>query len=157
MSIEKVRQYFTRFGRENDVMAFEVSSATVELAAAAIGVDGARIAKTLSFYSGNGCILVVTAGDMRIDNAKFKQQFGMKAKMLSGGDVERLTGYVPGGVCPFDNPPGVQKYLDVSLKRFDTIYPACGSGNSGIALDCDELYEYAQADGWIDVCKLPQV
>lgn len=155
MAIEKVRAYFKNFGKDGDVQEFTVSSATVELAALALGVDGARIAKSMSFYpkEGEGCIIVVTAGDKKVDNGKFKRQFAMKAKMLQGGDVERLTGYAPGGVCPFANPVNTKVYLDESLKRFETVFPACGSANSAIKLTCEELFQFAEALGWVDVCK----
>lgn len=155
MAIEKVRTYLKDFGKEAEVQEFPVSSATVELAAQALGVEGARIAKSMSFYQKeeDGCIIVVTAGDMKIDNSKFKHFFGMKAKMLQGEDVERLTGHAPGGVCPFANPEHTRVYLDESLKRFDTVFPACGSANSAIELNCEELYHCANALEWIDVCK----
>ena len=156
MSLEQVKKYFKKYGKENDVLEFPVSSATVELAAQAVGVIPARIAKTLSFYYEDGCILIVTAGDVKIDNAKFKQQFGCKARMLSPDDVLQFTGHAIGGVCPFavENPK-VKSYCDVSMKRFDTVFPACGSHNSAIELTCDELFTYAGSLAWIDVCKLP--
>lgn len=156
MSVEKVREYFARLGRENDILEFAESSATVELAALAVGVEPARIAKTLSFkaHSDEGCILIVTAGDARVDNRKFKDEFEMKATMPSPEEVLELTGHAVGGVCPFavENEE-VKTYLDVSLKRFDTVFPAAGSGNSAIELTCEELFEYANAVGWVDVCK----
>jgi prolyl-tRNA editing enzyme YbaK/EbsC (Cys-tRNA(Pro) deacylase) len=157
MSIEKGRAYFRQFGMEDRVLEFDVSSATVELAAQALGVDGARIAKTLSFKSGNGCILVLAAGDARIDNRKFKDQFGMKAKMPSADEVLELVGHPVGGVCPFGINPGVPVYLDTSLQRFETVFPAVGSANSAIELTCDELFRYSGAAQWVDVCKLPEV
>lgn len=155
MAIDKVKEYFSQFGKEQDVQEFQVSSATVELAASALGVEGARIAKSMSFYEkeGDGCLIVVTAGDQKVDNSKFKHFFGMKARMLKGDDVERLTGHAPGGVCPFCNPEGTRVYLDESLKRFDTVFPACGSSNSAIELTCEELENYSRAQGWVDVCK----
>lgn len=155
MAIEKVREYFRQYGREGDILEFPVSSATVELAAKAVGTEPARIAKTLSFYEkdGDGCLLVITAGDMKIDNSKFKHFFGYKAKMLSGEDVERLTGHAIGGVCPFANPAHVDVYLDDSMKRFETVFPAAGSSNSAIELTCEELAEYSHAKQWVDVCK----
>lgn len=153
MSIEKVRAYFAPLGREGDILEFPVSSATVELAAQAVGVIPARIAKTLSFLVENRCILIVTAGDARIDNSKFKHLFHTKAKMPTMEQVTALTGHAVGGVCPFANPDGVDTYLDVSLKRFDTIFPAAGSSNSAIELSCKELEHYANSKGWIDVCK----
>lgn len=153
MSIEKVKNYLAAFGRENDVMEFPVSSATVGLAAQALSVEPARIAKTLSFQGKDEthCILVVTAGDARIDNGKFKRFFHLKARMLSPETVAELTGHAVGGVCPFANPEGVETYLDVSLQRFSSVFPACGSGNSAIELSCDELFRYARANGWVDV------
>ena len=156
MSIEKARAYFRQFGMEDRVMEFTVSSATVELAAQALGVEGARIAKTLSFRQGEGCILVLAAGDARIDNKKFKARFGMKAAMLSAEEVEPLTGHPVGGVCPFGCREGVPVYLDESLRRFETVFPACGSPASAIELTPEELYRYANAQDWVDVCKLPE-
>ncbi len=153
MAIEAVREYLKAFDRENDILEFPSSSATVELAAQAVGVIPARIAKTLSFHVDGGCVLILAAGDAKIDNPKYRAQFSCKAKMLSSDEVERLTGHEIGGVCPFANPAGVKTYLDVSLKRFETVFPACGSANSAIKLTCDELYEYANASAWIDVCK----
>lgn len=157
MSVLEVKAYLEQFNRAQDVLEFAVSSATVALAAEALQVEEARIAKTLSFYQGEGCILVVTAGDAKIDNSKFKAQFGQKAKMLSPEDVLAFTGHAVGGVCPFALPPdNVTVYCDESMRRFDTIFPACGSSNSAIALTCDELYHYANAQKWVDVCKLPE-
>ena len=153
MSIEKVRAYFSEFGREQDVLEFPVSSATVELAAQAVGVIPARIAKTLSFLVGDQCILIVAAGDARIDNSKYKHLFHTKAKMPSQEQVTEVTGHAVGGVCPFANPEGVDTYLDISLKRFDTVFPAAGSSNSAIELTCDELEKFSGCKGWIDVCK----
>lgn len=154
MSIEAVRSYFRPLGREQDILEFPVSSATVELAAQAVGVIPARIAKTLSFSVEGGCVLIVCAGDAKIDNSKFKAMFHCKAKMLTADEVLDFTGHAVGGVCPFgiDN-PSVTTYLDVSLRRFDTVYPAAGSSNSAIQLTCDELAEYARSAGWVDVCK----
>lgn len=154
MAIEKVKEYFKQFDRDKDILEFETSSATVELAAEAAGVIPARIAKTLSFYDNGGCVLVVTAGDRKIDNSKFKGYFHMKARMLSADDVPAFTGHAIGGVCPFaiEN-PDVKVYCDVSMKRFETVFPACGSSNSAIELTCEELFEYAGALEWIDVCK----
>lgn len=153
MAIDKVKAYFKQFGMENRILEFDSSSATVELAAAAIGCEPARIAKTLSFASGDGCILIVTSGDRKIDNAKFKEQFGFKAKLLHPEDVERLTGHQIGGVCPFACDLKVQTFTDISLFRFETVFPAAGSSNSAIELSCEELYRYARSEGWIDVCK----
>lgn len=157
MSIEKGRAYFRQFGMEDRVREFDVSSATVELAALALGVDGARIAKTLSFKKGDSCILILAAGDARIDNHKFKDKFHMKAKMLAPDEVLTLVGHPVGGVCPFGINDGIDVYLDESLKRFEIVFPAVGSGNSAIELNLDELYKYSNAIEWIDVCKLPEV
>ena len=156
MSIEKGRAYFRQLGMEDRVLEFNVSSATVELAALALGVEGARIAKTLSFKKGDSCILILAAGDARIDNHKFKDKFHMKAKMLSPDEVLTLVGHPVGGVCPFGINDGIDVYLDESLKRFETVFPAVGSGNSAIELNLDELYKYSNAVEWIDVCKLPE-
>ncbi len=155
MSIEKGRAYFRQFGMENRVLEFDVSSATVELAAQALGVDGARIAKTLSFKNGDGCMLILAAGDARIDNKKFKEKFHFKAKMLTADEVLEMVGHPVGGVCPFGINDGIDVYLDVSLKRFETVFPAVGSGSSAIELNLDELFKYSNAIEWIDVCKLP--
>lgn len=156
MSIEKGRAYFRQFGMEDRVLEFNVSSATVELAALALGVEGARIAKTLSFKKGDSCILILAAGDARIDNHKFKDKFHMKAKMPSPDEVLTLVGHPVGGVCPFGINDGIDVYLDESLKRFETVFPAVGSGNSAIELNLDELYKYSNAVEWIDICKLPE-
>ena len=153
MALDKVKEYFRRFGREKDVLEFEKSSATVELAAEALNVIPARIAKTISLKREDSCILVVTAGDAKIDNAKFRAELGMKAKMLPHDKVAGLVGHDVGGVCPFAVNSGVRVYLDVSLERFDSVFPACGSGSSAIELNCTELYEYARAEAWVDVCK----
>lgn len=158
MSIEKVAEYLRRFGREGDIIQPEVSTATVELAAAALGTEPARIAKTISVYGGtpDQALLVVVAGDAKLDNRKFKERFAFKPRMLGGADVERLTNHAPGGVCPFALPAGTPVYLDESLKRFDHVFPACGSANSAIRLTLPELEQFSQALGWVDVCKLPQ-
>lgn len=153
MSIDKVRAYFAPLGREGDILEFPVSSATVELAAQAVGVIPARIAKTLSFLVEDRCILIVAAGDARIDNSRFKHLFHTKAKMATTEQVSSLTGHTVGGVCPFANPDGVDTYLDVSLKRFDTVFPAAGSSNSAIELTCTELEDYSHSKAWIDVCR----
>ena len=155
MSIEKGREYFRQFGMEDRVREFTVSSATVELAALALGVEGARIAKTLSFKKEESCILILAAGDARIDNRKFKDKFHMKAKMLSADEVLELVGHPVGGVCPFGINEGIDVYLDESLKRFETVFPAVGSPSSAIELTLDELFRYSRALQWIDVCKLP--
>lgn len=156
MSIERGRAYFRALGIEDRVQEFSVSSATVELAAQALGVEGARIAKTLSFKTDTGCVLILASGDARIDNRKFKDFFHFKAKMLSADEVLELVGHPVGGVCPFGINEGIPVYLDESLKRFTTVFPAVGSGNSAIELNLDELYEYSKALQWIDVCKLPE-
>ncbi len=156
MSIEKGRAFFRELGIEDRVLEFDVSSATVELAAQAVGTEPARICKTLSFKDGDGCLLVLAAGDARIDNKKFKQTFGFKATMLPADDVLRLIGHPVGGVCPFGRNEGVPVYADVSLQRFDVVYPAVGSSNSAIGLTCDELYRFSDALKWVDVCKLPE-
>ena len=153
MSIEKVRAYFASFGMAERIQEFEVSSATVALAAEALHCEPARIAKTLSFVSGEGALLIVAAGDAKVDNPKFKAQFGMKAKMLIPEDAVRLIGHAVGGVCPFAVNEGVPVYLDESLKRFDIVYPAAGSSNSGIGLSIPELEKYSRFDSWVDVCK----
>lgn len=153
MSIEKVRAYFAPLGRDGDILEFPVSSATVELAAQAVGVIPARIAKTLSFLVEERCILIVAAGDARIDNSKFKHFFHTKAKMPTQEQVSALTGHAVGGVCPFANPDGVDTYLDVSLKRFETVFPAAGSSNSAIELTCEELERYSNCKEWVDICK----
>lgn len=155
MSIEKVKSYFASLGREKEVREFPVSSATVELAAQALSVEPARIAKTLSFQgeTADSCLLLVTAGDRKIDNSKFKHFFGKKARMLTPDQALTLTGHGVGGVCPFANPDGAAVYLDISLQRFSTVFPACGSSNSAIELTCEELFTYAHALEWIDVCK----
>ena len=156
MSIEKGRAYFRQFGMEDRVQEFPMSSATVELAALALGVEGARIAKTLSFKKDDSCILILAAGDARIDNRKFKNKFHMKAKMPSPDEVLELVGHPVGGVCPFGINDGIDVYLDESLKRFTTVFPAVGSGNSAIELNLDELFKYSNAIECIDVCKLPE-
>ena len=156
MSIEKGRAYFRALGMENRVREFDVSSATVELAAQALGVEGARIAKTLSFKTETGCMLILAAGDARIDNHKFRDKFHFKARMLSAEEVPLLVGHPVGGVCPFGCNEGVPVYLDESLKRFTTVFPAVGSPSSAIELDLDELFHYSKALEWVDVCKLPE-
>ncbi|MBQ7026091.1 MAG: YbaK/EbsC family protein [Peptococcaceae bacterium] len=153
MAIEKVRAYFAQYGMEGQVQEFMVSSATVELAAAALSCEPARIAKTLSFLVDGQAVLIVAAGDARIDNAKYKAQFGTKAKMIPAEDVESLVGHGIGGVCPFGVNDGVTVYLDESLKRFITVYPACGSPSSAIELTIPQLEQYSGYTAWIDVCK----
>lgn len=153
MSIEIVRKYFSSFGMEERIQEFEVSSATVELAAQAVGCIPARIAKTLSFKIGDEPILIVAAGDAKIDNRKYKDQFGKKAVMLSQEEVSEKVGHAVGGVCPFGIPETVHVYLDESLRRFETVFPAAGSSNSAIELSMEELERYSKAEEWIDVCK----
>ncbi|NBI89678.1 YbaK/EbsC family protein [Lachnospiraceae bacterium] len=153
MSIERVKTYFKGYGMEERILEFDVSSATVELAAAALHCEPERIAKSLSFMVDGHGILVVTAGDARIDNSKYKAQFRTKAKMLSKEEAETLIGHAVGGVCPFAVNEGVDVYLDVSLKRFETVFPACGSSNSAIELTIPELEKYSGYVGWVDVCK----
>lgn len=152
MAIDKVREYFEGLGMADRIHEFPVSSATVELAAEAVGCEPQRIAKTLSFSVNGEPVLIVTSGDCKIDNRKFKEQFHQKASMLAYDDVERLIGHGVGGVCPFAVNEGVKKYLDVSLKRFEIIYPAAGSANSAVKLSTDELERYSGGE-WIDVCK----
>lgn len=158
MSVEKVKNYLGRFGMGDRLIEFPASSATVDLAARALGVETGRIAKTISFHAKeDGCILIVAAGDQKIDNAKFKNFFGWRAKMLKAGEVEALTGYRVGGVCPFDNPSAARVYCDVSLRRFDRVYPAGGSDSSCVQLSCDELARLSGSLGWVDVCKSTEV
>ncbi len=154
MSIEKVKAYFQTKGIEERIQEFETSSATVALAAQALHCEEARIAKTLSFHVDEKVVLVVAAGDAKIDNPKYKAFFGTKAKMLSYEEAEPLIGHAVGGVCPFAVNEGVEIYLDVSLKRFETVFPACGSSNSAIELSLSELEEYSGYIEWIDVCKI---
>lgn len=153
MSIEKVRAYFKERGIEDRILEFDVSSATVELAAQALGCEGCRIAKTLSFHVEDRVVLVVAAGDVKIDNPKYKAQFHTKAKMLSFDEAESLIGHAVGGVCPFAVNEGVEVYLDESLKRFETVFPACGSSNSAIELTIPELEELSGFISWVDVTK----
>jgi len=154
MSVEKVKAYFEQYGLADKVMEFDVSSATVELAAEALHTQPGRIAKTLSFLMKDGsCILVVVAGDKKVDNSKFKATFGTKAKMPSPEEVTEKIGHSVGGVCPFAVPEGVKVYLDESLKEHETVFPACGSSNSAIELDREALYRYSNAVGWVDVGK----
>ncbi|AKO93170.1 YbaK/EbsC family protein [Priestia filamentosa] len=153
MSIEKVKSYFANYGMENKIIQLKESSATVELAAQALGCEPERIAKTLSFRVGEEVVLIVAAGDAKIDNRKYREEFETKAKMLSANEVEPLTGHRIGGVCPFAVNEGVSVYLDQSLQRFQTVFPACGSGNSAIELTIEQLEEYSKYIKWIDVCK----
>ena len=153
MAIDRVREYFKKFGKDQDILEFQVSSATVADAALAIGCDGAHIAKTMSFIVDDKTILIVLTGDKKIDNAKFKQVFKCKAKMVPSDMLEELIGHEAGGVCPFGINDGVEVYLDESLKRFEFVYPACGSSNSAIKLTIPELEKYSNYKGWIDVSK----
>ncbi|RXT03782.1 YbaK/EbsC family protein [Ammoniphilus sp. CFH 90114] len=154
MSLESVKSHFKKWDRDGDVMEFNTLSATVDQAADTIGVEPARIAKTLSFRgSEEQAILVVAAGDAKIDNKKFREFFGFKARMLTPEEVLEQTGHAIGGVCPFGLKNELAVYLDISMKRFDSVFPACGSTNSAIELTCEELYEYSLAKEWVDVCK----
>ena len=154
MSARKVKAYFEKIGATEKILEFSVSSATVALAAEALGCEPQRIAKSLTFKEGeDGCIMVVAAGDAKVDNGKFKETFKMKAKMPAFDEVEALCGYAAGGVCPFDVNDNVKVYLDVSLKRFDTVFPACGSSNSAVELTIDKLEKYSNYIEWVDVCK----
>lgn len=157
MSYELAKAHLEKYNLADRIQLFDVSSATVELAAQAVGVEGARIAKTLSFKLENGCILILAAGDARIDNKKYKATFHKKASMPSPDEVLEQIGHPVGGVCPFGIKPGVPVYLDESLKRFDIVYPAAGTGNSAVKLTIDELFTCSEAIGWVDVCKLPEV
>ena len=153
MAIERVKEYFKQYGIEDKIQEFEVSSATVELASQALGCEPARIAKTLSFWVDGKCILIVMAGDVKVDNQKYKAQFSTKAKMLSYDEAESVIGHAVGGVCPFAINDGICVYLDESLKRFETVFPACGSSNSAIELTINELERYSGCTSWIDVTK----
>ena len=153
MAIEKVIDYFTSVGAADKIRQFDVSSATVELAAQALGVEGARIAKTLSFLVDGGAVLIVTAGDKKVDNQKFKAFFGTKAKMLTPEQAESMVGHAVGGVCPFAVNEGCKTYLDESLKRFDIVYPAAGSASSAVELTIPEPERYSGCLQWVDVCK----
>ena len=154
MAIELVREYLKQYHREQDILVLEDSSATVELAAIALGTKPAHIAKTMSFMGRERALVIVCAGDTKIDNHKYKQFFGVKAKMLHGDEVKQYTNHEIGGVCPFALPNETDVYLDISLKRFDVIYPACGSSNSAIRLSCEELESLVPHCQWIDVCKI---
>lgn len=153
MAIEKVKSYFEKYNMEQRILEFDVSSATVELAAQALNCEACRIAKTLSFMVNETPVLIVAAGDAKIDNPKFKLQFATKAKMLTPQEAEELVGHAVGGVCPFAVNEGVEIYLDESLKRFETVFPACGSSNSAIELTIAELETYAKPLSWVNVCK----
>ncbi|MEL7567852.1 MAG: YbaK/EbsC family protein [Dehalobacterium sp.] len=154
MSIENVRKHLKKWNRDQDIIELEASSATVELAAQALDVEPARIAKTLSFKNGgNSALLVVAAGDAKTDNGKFKGEFGFKPRMLSVEEALEITGHAVGGVCPFGLKNNIPVYLDISLRRFETVFPACGSSNSALKLTCPELEEYSMSKKWVDVCK----
>ena len=156
MSYENAKAHLEKYNLADRIQLFDVSSATVELAAQAVGVEGARIAKTLSFKVEDGLILILAAGGARIDNKKYKATFHKKASMPSPDEVLEQIGHPVGGVCPFGIKPGISVYLDESLKRFDIVYPAAGTGNSAVKLTIDELYTCSEAIGWVDVCKLPE-
>lgn len=153
MSIEKVKEYLKQFNKDKDVLEMEQSTATVQLAAIALGTEEARIAKSLSFYDGDRAMIVVVAGDAKVDNKKFKSEFNFKPKMLSPEDTVSFTGHEVGGVCPFALPSNIKVYLDDSMRRFPTMFPACGSSNSAIELNLDELERISKSCKWIDVCK----
>ena len=154
MSIEKVRAYFKDFGIEERILEFDVSSATVELAAVAVGVEGARIAKSMSFKVDDQAIIIVMAGDAKVDNARYKKHFHTKAKMLTFEEAHEMVGHDPGGVCSCALPEGVKTYLDVSLQRFETVFPAAGSSNSAIEMTCADMEKYSSNFvEWVDVCK----
>ena len=153
MAIDKVKEYFKPLHMEDHILEFDVSSATVELAAEVLHCEGKRIAKTMSFLVGEQPILIVTAGDTKIDNTKYKHFFGTKAKMIPGDEVERIIGHGIGGVCPFAVNDNVKIYLDESLQRFETVFPAAGSPNSAIELTIPELEKYSNFLQWVDVCK----
>lgn len=153
MSVDKVKKYFSQYGMDSRILEFDVSSATVDLAAAALNCEPGRIAKTLSFMVQDAPILIVSAGNVKIDNAKYKAFFGKKAKMLTSDQVTELIGHAVGGVCPFAIKEGVTVYLDDSLKKYETVFPACGSSNSAIELTIEEMEKYSGYKEWVDVCK----
>lgn len=154
MSLKKAEEYLKKFSKDKDIIVLKDSTATVELAAKALGVIPARIAKTLSFKTDKAVILIVTAGDTKIDNKKYKAFFGCKAKMLTPEQVTEYIGHNVGGVCPFGVKDGVDVYCDISMQRFSTVFPACGSSNSAIELDCDGLFKISNAKEWVDICKI---
>ena len=156
MVIGQVKKWLEQWNAADRVMELDLSSATVELAARALGCEEQRIAKTLSFEAEDGCILIVAAGDAKVNNGKFKARFGKKPRMLPPDQVEEKTGHGVGGVCPFGVKEGVQVYLDESLKRFETVFPACGSSNSAIEVTLPELEQFSEALGWVDVCRIPE-
>ncbi len=153
MSIQSVREYLKQYNKDQDILVMDESTATVELAARTLGTEEARIAKSLSFYNGDNAMIIVVAGDVKIDNKKFKEYFGFKARMLASEDTVKYTGHAIGGVCPFALPENVAVYLDDSMKRFETMFPACGSSNSAIELTLNELENISKSKAWIDVCK----
>jgi len=153
LALDRAKEHLTKYGFENKIHEFEVSSATVALAAEALGCEPERIAKSLSFHAGERVVLVIAAGDAKVDNRKFKDEFEAKAKMLSFEEVEPIIGHAVGGVCPFGINEGVEVYLDESLKRFDVVFPACGSSNSAVELTLDELEKCSEYLKWVDVCK----
>jgi prolyl-tRNA editing enzyme YbaK/EbsC (Cys-tRNA(Pro) deacylase) len=153
MAIDKAREHLEKWGRGSDILEFDASTATVELAAQALGVEPARIAKTISFKNGESAMLIVAAGDAKTDNNKFKGEFGFKARMLTPDETLEYTGHSVGGVCPFGLEKDIAVFLDVSLKRFETVFPACGSSHSAIELTCEELEKYSLGKKWVDVCK----
>lgn len=153
MSIERVKEYLKQFNKAQDVLEMEQSTATVQLAAIALGTEEAKIAKSLSFYDGDGAMIIVVAGDAKVDNKKFKNEFNFKPRMLVPEDTVNFTGHEIGGVCPFALPENVKVYLDISMKRFTTMFPACGSSNSAIELNLDELEIISKSCKWVDVCK----
>lgn len=155
MAIEQVIDYLKSFGAEDKIRRFDVSSATVALAAQALGCEEARIAKTMSFLVQDHAVLIVTAGDTKVNSAKFKAHFGVKAKMLTADQLEALVGHAPGGVCPFAVKEGCEVFLDESLKRFDIVYPAAGNAASAVELTLPELERFSRSKGWVDVCALP--
>ena len=156
VAIGQVKKWLEQWNAADRVMELDLSSATVELAARALGCEEQRIAKTLSFEAEDGCILIVAAGDAKVNNGKFKARFGKKPRMLPPDQVEEKTGHGVGGVCPFGVKEGVQVYLDESLKRFETVFPACGSSNSAIEVTLPELEQFSEALGWVDVCRIPE-
>ncbi|MDD6283922.1 MAG: YbaK/EbsC family protein [Firmicutes bacterium] len=153
MSIERVKEYLSQFGADSRVREFDVSSATVQLAAAALGCEDGRIAKSLTFNVDGRPVMIVAAGDVKVNNSKYKAEFGTKAKMLTADEVAELVGHKVGGVCPFAVNDGVEVYLDVSLKQYSTVFPACGSSNSAIELTIPEMEKFANCKKWVDVCK----
>lgn len=153
MAIDKVRENLKKWDKDKDILELDTSSATVELAAQALGIEPARIAKTISFKAGESALLIVAAGDAKTDNSKFKAEFGFKPKMLTPDETLFYTGHAVGGVCPFGLKNNIPVFLDISLKRFETVFPACGSSNSAIKLTCGELDEYSLNNKWVDVCK----